>query len=809
MTATRKQFTKRLGVRLATVCGIVVLGAIALAQAQFLGSRTGGTAEEVSEPVADSPPANEPGIRPIPRPDEGEPDGSDWGQASTSRWDELPEPPRSAAEAEGPAGTEFSGPAEPPDARDTPAPWDLALAGPPRFDEADPGPEAGRPRIREVHNADDSSVYAGPPREPPEPEARPASWSDEPPRRSATASWAMEESGNDESAEPSYYVRAQSDVEEDDDDLDRGPAGPPAALSAPADARSVSQDASPDGDFSPPATAEDPVPDGASLEPPPFQFDSVSDASPAELARSMPEPPAEREPEAIAEREPEAIAEAEPEAIAEPDRASGGRSQDAHGVAGSARGEAGFEGDGAPGAETLDGRQAPALVVKKVAPPEIQVGKEASFELHIQNVGQVAAHDLIVLDRVPRGTRFVSAQPSKRLTSEGQLMWQLGTLQPGDETTVVLRVLPIAEGEIGSVAQVLFQTHASARTVCTRPVLEVQHKGPERVLIGEPVVLDIQLANTGTGAATGVVLVEDVPQGLTHAAGRELEYEVGTLQPGESRRLQLTLEAEEPGQIENRLVVRGDGNLIARDSITLEVIAPDLEVALSGPRKRYLQREATYEVAVNNPGTATAREVELVTYLPKGMKFLSADRRGQYEPQNHAVYWSLVELPPQETGVAKLTLLPLESGEQRLSLEGRAALGVKHSTEKRVQVDTIAELRFSVTDEADPIEIGTETTYVITLSNSGSSAATDIQLSVNMPSGLEPVSGEGPTKITVEGSRVQVEPLAHLAPGEQAIYRLRARGLEAGPQRFQVQLLTAETPVPVTKEEVTRVYADR
>ena len=255
--------------------------------------------------------------------------------------------------------------------------------------------------------------------------------------------------------------------------------------------------------------------------------------------------------------------------------------------------------------------------------------------------------------------------------------------------------------------------------------------------------------------------------------------------------------------------MRGDGNLIARDSITLEVIAPDLEVTLSGPRMRYLKREAIYEVAVSNPGTATAREVELVTYLPKGMQFVDADRRGQYEPQNHAVYWSLVELPPQETGVAKLTLLPLESGEQRLSLEGRAALGVKHSAEKRVQVDAIAELQFSVTDEADPIEIDTDTTYVITLSNTGSSAATDIQLKVNMPSGLRPLGGEGPTKINVEGTRVEIETLAHLAPGERAVYRLSARGLEAGPQRFQVQLLTAETPVPITKEEVTRVYADR
>jgi len=34
-------------------------------------------------------------------------------------------------------------------------------------------------------------------------------------------------------------------------------------------------------------------------------------------------------------------------------------------------------------------------------------------------------------------------------------------------------------------------------------------------------------------------------------------------------------------------------------------------------------------------------------------------------------------------------------------------------------------------------------------------------------------------------------------------------GLDAGVQRIQVQLVTDETPVPVAKEEITRVYVDQ
>ena len=191
------------------------------------------------------------------------------------------------------------------------------------------------------------------------------------------------------------------------------------------------------------------------------------------------------------------------------------------------------------------------------------------------------------------------------------------------------------------------------------------------------------------------------------------------------------------------------------------------------------------------------------------MKFISADHKGQYEPQNHAVYWSLEELPPREMGVAKLTLLPLETGEQKLSVEGRGELGIEHKHEKLVQVDSLAELQFTIADVADPIEVDSETTYMITLSNTGSSAATNIRLQIGLPPSLKPVGGDGPTRVVVDGVQVAIDPLARLAPGEQAVYKLKVRGLDAGVQRIQVQLVTDETPVPVTKEEITRVYVDR
>ena len=59
------------------------------------------------------------------------------------------------------------------------------------------------------------------------------------------------------------------------------------------------------------------------------------------------------------------------------------------------------------------------------------------------------------------------------------------------------------------------------------------------------------------------------------------------------------------------------------------------------------------------------------------------------------------------------------------------------------------------------------------------------------------------------GATVAFEPLAKLAPSEEALYRIRVRGRREGDQRVQVQLTSDEQPAPITKEETTRVYADR
>lgn len=465
-------------------------------------------------------------------------------------------------------------------------------------------------------------------------------------------------------------------------------------------------------------------------------------------------------------------------------------------------------GSGRPGSPQLEGAQTPALAIEKTAPPEIQVGRPAVFVIKVRNVGPVVAHGVEVHDDVPQGTQFVSSNPPATPAASGQIVWTLGTLKPGDEASIQLQLLPTAEGEIGSLATVHFRAEASVRTRSTRPALALQVTVPPRVMIGDDLTLKIHVTNPGSGTANNVVLTENVPPELKHNAGNELELEIGTLTPGEGRDLELTLTAAKPGSVVNLLTAHGDDNLRAEDRVAMEVLAPALKVALTTPKKRYLERKATFTIALSNPGTAAAKDVELLATLPKGMKFVEANNLGQYDSNAHTVRWSLEELPPQETGTVSVTAVPLEPGNHKLQVRAVARQGLSDAVEESVAVEGIAAIMFELVDVQDPIEVNAQATYEIHLVNQGSKAAGNVRIVALLPPEMRPLGAEGPVRYSIDGQRVLFEPLGQLAPKADTTYTIKAQALQAGDSRIRVQLLSDDIRVPVTKEESTRVFSD-
>jgi len=455
----------------------------------------------------------------------------------------------------------------------------------------------------------------------------------------------------------------------------------------------------------------------------------------------------------------------------------------------------------------MEGRQQPSLAIQKFAPEEIQVGKPCKFIIKVRNVGQRPAMGVVVRDQTPQGTRLMATKPRANTTGD-QIAWDLGTMAPGEERSLEMQLTPIEEGEIGSVATVSFAAHASAKSRSTRPQLAIRMTAPKRVLVGRQQRVKIEMHNPGTGDATGVMLLENVPENLRHEAGAALEFEVGTLRAGETRTMELVMSAEKAGHVVNVLTARAEGNIEVQQKVEFDVVAPELALSVDGPKRRYLERPATYTVGVTNPGTAAAKDLRLVTRLPQGMRFVKANNLGEYDASTHAVYWSLAELPQGEHGEVQLTALPVAPGDLKLRVEGQASEGLKDNVELPIKVEGIAALKFEVLDVEDPIEVGGETVYEIRVANQGTKAASNVTVRVVTPAGIKAVAASGETRHTVQAGAVEFAPLERLAPEAEALFRVRIQGLQPGDHRLTVELQSDDLAQPVRKEESTRVFGD-
>jgi hypothetical protein len=258
----------------------------------------------------------------------------------------------------------------------------------------------------------------------------------------------------------------------------------------------------------------------------------------------------------------------------------------------------------------------------------------------------------------------------------------------------------------------------------------------------------------------------------------------------------------------NVVSVQGDANLQAAAQAELEVVAPQLQVSMSGPKRRYLERNATHNISVTNPGTASAKEIELVAVLPKELKFVEANNGGQFDGATHSVYWSLEELPPQESGTVTLTTMPMAPGEAKVLIKSTAQQGLADEREEIVTVEGLAAINFQLSDVNDPIEVDGQTSYEVRITNQGSKAASNVRLVALLPAEMKALSAEGPVRYKIDGQRIVFEPLKQLAPKADTSFSFKVQGLEPGDLRVRVQITTDEIREPITKEESTRVYGN-
>ena len=256
---------------------------------------------------------------------------------------------------------------------------------------------------------------------------------------------------------------------------------------------------------------------------------------------------------------------------------------------------------GVPGSPCPADPPTPVVSIRVRVPATGAAGQDLEYRICIENESAAQAHHVTVRNPLPPFARFVRANPEPAL-KEPLLEWRLGTLDPGACREIVLVLQPTGEGDVVNCPRLQFEHGQCVTTQLDRPRLQLRKFGPAQATLYDNLTFRIEVSNPGSVAAGGVTVIDILDDGLEHASQQQgLKWDIGTLEPGQSRILEYQAIAKKAGRLCNKASVTS-GNLRQDTEHCVVVGEARIELHKRAPETRQANRSVTYQLMVVNPG---------------------------------------------------------------------------------------------------------------------------------------------------------------------------------------------------------------
>jgi len=437
-------------------------------------------------------------------------------------------------------------------------------------------------------------------------------------------------------------------------------------------------------------------------------------------------------------------------------------------------------------------------------PAEVAMNTRFDYTIKVINPTDDMLDDVVVTEKLADNFKLADTDPKARMDG-GKLTFEIGALDPGRSRLITVSGMATSTDCLKSCATVSYVIPTCASVKVVKPALKLVKTAPASVLLCEPIPVKFVVTNAGTGS-TGNVKIEDVlPAGLRTIDGKGvISIDAGTLAAGQSREFSATIKANKTGRYVNKAVASSAMGLEAEDSTTTEVRQPVLAITKNGPEKRYLGRPVEFEITVTNKGDAAATETVIRDTVPSGTKFVSASAGGSLS--QNAVVWNMGTLQPGASRKVTVTYAPAAAGIVNNTASASAVCAEAVTASARTSVSGIPAVLLEVIDVSDPIELGQNETYVITVTNQGTAAATNVAIKCVLEDSMRYVSASGATAGSAAADTVTFRPLGSLAPKAKATWRVVVKAVKAGDVRFKVIMNADQVERDVQETESTHFY---
>lgn len=294
---------------------------------------------------------------------------------------------------------------------------------------------------------------------------------------------------------------------------------------------------------------------------------------------------------------------------------------------------------------------------------------------------------------------------------------------------------------------------------------------------------------------------------------KKIGQRLGTLQPGESKEISLTLYSDSLGTHCCRFRASADGEELVWKSVCVEYEKKQLDLSVIGPSARTIGSRAEFIVKLTNVADADLNNIQVVVSYDPVLKPREASIGSE-----------------RETGQLKWALDTVRKGEGvQLQVEFECEVAAEHAC-LRVNVTspelpkeqvsaclkvtpTQGVLDVQVRDTKDPIARGEDTVYEVSIENRGLQPAKDISFSAKIPRMFRVVSVEahqGNQKLTlrpeVNQNILTVSPIRELPADAFLRYTIQVKAVGSGDGEFEVTISGADAEKLETRvSEITTV----
>ncbi len=472
--------------------------------------------------------------------------------------------------------------------------------------------------------------------------------------------------------------------------------------------------------------------------------------------------------------------------------------------------------------------QADLSVTQTVSTASPSVNQNVTFTITVANAGPSNATGVSVRDELPAGLTFVSSTPSVGTFAGG--VWTIGALNTGVSATLQITARVDSIGAKINVAELISSNQLDpdstpnngsateddrASVTITPQVIDLsltKTVNQARPNLGENITFTLTVANAGPSAASGVVINDVLPAGLTFVSSTPTQgtydqgngnWAVGNIAVGSTASLAIVATVTNAGSKTNTAEVTAanqtdsdstpaNGSATEDDRASVSITPAIADLALTktvSNASPSVGQNVTFTVRVSNTGPDPASGVVVKDLLPTGMTFVSSTATtGTYDSATGL--WTVGSLANAGTATLQIVATPNSVDTKTNTAEVTATNqsdpdstpnnNIVGEDDQASVVINPQQIDLSVTKTVDnpAPNRGQNATFTITVTNAGPSTATGVALTDRLPTGLTFVSASPSIGSFAAGTRVWT--VGNLASGASATLTLVARANTTG-----------------------------